>query len=131
MNTGIWTAVAIGVAGALALSGCAPVRDSALYMVDGVRMEVTRDRSIVDTSGVVLPESTQTPGTVLLGGPALGSGIVIRREDGVPVTEADRPRAQATFALYCAAMGRRAPEAGLSWDRADRPTAFFGMCAAQ
>lgn len=112
----------------LAVAACAPVTDTAHYVVDGVRMEVTRDRTVVDTSRMQAPPATEVPGAVVLGPGAVSRGLLIRRADGAPVTEADRPRAEAAFALYCAARGQRAPARRLLFDRADAPTAFFGLC---
>lgn len=113
------------------LAACAPVTDTAMYVVDGVRMEVTRDRSIVDTSGILPPLDTETPGTVVLAPPPVSQGMLVRRADMAAVTEADRPRAEAAFQMYCAAKGQRAPSLGLIFDRADHPTAFVGICVAQ
>lgn len=113
----------------LALAGCSPVRDGALYVVDGVRMEVTRDRSVVDTSGTApLPPTVTPEGSVTLGPAAVSRGLLIRRADGAVVTEADRARADAAFRLYCAARGEDAPLAPLIFDRPAQPTGFFGLC---
>lgn len=111
------------------LAGCAPVRDGAHYVVDGVRMEVTRDRTVVDTSGHAPAPPTMTPAdAVTLGPVSVSEGMLIRREDGQPVNSYDRPRAEAAFRLYCAARGLHPPVAPLMFDRPDRPTAFFGIC---
>lgn len=110
------------------LVACAPVSETAMYVVDGVRMEVTRDRSVVDTSDVLPPLATQTPGTVVLAPPPVSQGMVVRRADQQKISEADRPRAEAAFSMYCAARGQRAPSLGLIFDRADHPTAFMGIC---
>jgi len=111
-----------------AAAGCSPVRDSALYVVDGVRMEVTRDRTVVDTSGTTPPPMVEPEGTVTLGPAAVSRGMLIRRADGAVVTEADRARADAVFRLYCAARGEDAPLAPLIFDRPVQPTGFFGLC---
>lgn len=114
----------------LTLAGCSPVRDGAMYVVDGVRMEVTRDRTVVDTSGHAPAPPVITPaGSVTLGPTAVSQGMVIRRADGEVVTEFDRPRADAAFRLYCAARGARPPLAPLIFDRPGQPTGFFGLCA--
>lgn len=116
----------------LLAASCSPVRDGALYVVDGVRMEVTRDRTVVDTSGhLPAPPAMPPPNGVTLGPVAVSEGMLIRREDGQPVTSHDRPRAEAAFRLYCAARGLRPPVAPLMFDRPDRPTAFFGICGTR
>lgn len=113
---------------ALLAAGCSPVHDGAMYVVDGVRMEITRDRTVVDTAGVTPPPAFEPEGSVTLGPPVVSQGMLIRRADGAEVSEADRPRAEAAFRLYCTARGERAPAAPLMFDRADRPTGFFGLC---
>lgn len=112
----------------LVLAACSPVREGAMYVVDGVRMEVTRDRTVVDTSGVTPPPAFEPEGSVVLGPMAVSRGMLIRRADGAVVTEDDRPRADAAFRLYCAARGEHAPLAPLIFDRPTRPTGFFGLC---
>lgn len=110
------------------LAGCAPLRDNALYMVDGVRMEITRDRTIVDTSAALPLPQARAEGSVTLGPTPVSRGMLIRRADGAVVTEADRARADAAFRLYCAARGEDAPLAPLIFDRPSQPTGFFGLC---
>ena len=110
------------------LVGCSPVREGAIYVADGVRMEVTRDRTVVDTTGVTPPPAFQPEGSVTLGAPAVSRGLLIRRVDGATVGEDDRPRADAAFRLYCAARGEDPPIAPLIFDRPDQPTGFLGLC---
>ena len=113
-------------------AGCTPVRDGALYVVDGVRMEVTRDRTVVDTSGhLPAPPAMAPADAVTLGPVSVSEGMLIRREDGQPVNSFDRPRAEAAFRLYCAARGQQPPVAPLMFDRPDQPTAFFGICGTR
>lgn len=117
------------IALALLAGACAPVAESAMYVVDGVRMEVTRDRTIVDTSTMRTPATmTAAPAPVVLGPGPVSQGMFIRRADGAPINPGDRERAEAAFALYCAARGAGAPMGRLILDRADRPTGFFGLC---
>lgn len=114
------------------IAACAPMRDkmrdNALYVVDGVRMEITRDRTIVDTSKMARPATAEVPDAVILGPGAVSRGMMIRRADGGLVDESDRRRAEAAFGLYCAARGAGAPKGLLIPDRVDRPTGFLGFC---
>lgn len=113
----------------LGVLACTPVTDTAMYVVDGVRMEVTRDRTVVDTSRMGVPAPVEATDRVVLGPGAVSRGMMIRRADGGAVDDADRSRAEAAFALYCAARGAGAPKGALLPDRIDRPTGFFGLCS--